>query len=46
MQTGNSGKMPKSGLMNDPWLGQTVKPPKTGQTSHDISGTWTRTNVL
>jgi hypothetical protein len=27
-----------NGLMNDAWLGQTVDPAKTGQTSRYISG--------
>jgi hypothetical protein len=27
-----------NGLMNDAWLGQTVKPSETEQTSHDVSG--------
>jgi len=31
--------------MNDAWLGQTVKPPGTGQAGHSIPGTWTRTNL-
>jgi hypothetical protein len=36
-------KTPGNGSMNDAWLGQTVKAPKTGQTSHDIPSPWMRT---
>jgi len=30
IQVGSSSKMPGNGLMNDAWLGQTVKPTKAG----------------
>jgi hypothetical protein len=38
MKTKSCGKMLGNGLMNDAWLGQTVDPAKTGQTSLNISG--------
>jgi hypothetical protein len=38
MKTKSYGKMLGNGLMNDAWLGQTVDPAKTGQTSLNISG--------
>jgi hypothetical protein len=38
MKTKSCSKMLGNGLMNDAWLGQTVDPAKTGQTSLDISG--------
>jgi hypothetical protein len=33
----NFDRKPGNGLMNDAWLGQTVEPPQTGQTSPAIS---------
>jgi hypothetical protein len=38
MKTKSCNKMLGNGLMNDAWLGQTVDPAKTGQTSPNISG--------
>ncbi|MGX9364549.1 hypothetical protein ACTVJH_00720 [Desulfoplanes sp. PS50] len=46
----NTGKMFRAmsgnGSMNDAWLGRTVKPSKTGQTSHYIPGGWMKQNCL
>jgi hypothetical protein len=35
--------MSGNGLMNDAWLGQTVEPPKTGQTRPAASGVGAKT---
>jgi hypothetical protein len=34
-----------NGLMNDAWFGQTVKPPRTGQASHNIPAAWMRIHL-
>jgi len=45
MKTKSCSKMLGNGLMNDAWLGQTVDPSETEQTSLNISGGWRRTDL-